>query len=131
MRPKQLQQPPFPPRQPAAADDARFPKSSRLCKRGDFLGVYRRGRRFEGELFVVYLLRTQGVARLGLTVSRKVGKATTRNRIKRLIREHFRRRLKQYEGLDLIVEAKPKAAQALRGLHRQLGAEIDQACRLA
>lgn len=131
MRPKQLQHPPFPPRQPAAADDARFPKSNRLCKRGDFLAVYRRGRRFEGELFVVHLLRTQAGARLGLTVSRKVGKATTRNHIKRLIREHFRRRLKQYEGWDFIVEAKPKAAQAMRDLQRQLEAQIDQACRLA
>lgn len=51
---------------------------------------------------------TLGHCRLGVTVTRKVGGAVTRNRIKRWLREVFRRhRLEMNTGLDLVVNAHP------------------------
>lgn len=56
--------------------------------------------------FVVYGRRNGGrPTRLGITVSRKVGKAHTRNRIKRLLREAFRRQ-DWPAGLDLVFVAR-------------------------
>src|SRR5690606_29130162 len=51
--------------------------------------------------------------RLGITVTRKVGNAVVRNRIKRLVREVFRQhRARLPVGLDLVFVAKQQAAQA-------------------
>jgi ribonuclease P protein component len=53
-------------------------------------------------------------ARLGITVTRRVGKAVTRNRVKRQIRECFRRRRRLLgAGLDVVVIARGGAAQLL------------------
>lgn len=48
----------------------------------------------------------QGPIRLGITVTRKVGNAVRRNRIKRLVREWFRQRRESVKGLDLVIIAK-------------------------
>ena len=67
-------------------------------------------------------------SRLGVTVSRKVGNAVVRNRVKRRIREWFRRdRSAIGPGLDLVVIARPSAArmsgaQAFASLSRVVGA---------
>lgn len=54
--------------------------------------------------------------RLGVTVSRKVGNAVVRNRVKRRIREWFRREgAQQAPGLDLVVIARPPAARLASG----------------
>jgi ribonuclease P protein component len=56
---------------------------------------------------------TQLPTRLGITVTRKIGNAVARNRIKRLVREVFRlHRARLPEGLDLVWVAKQQAAQA-------------------
>ena len=53
-------------------------------------------------------------ARLGITVTRRVGKAVTRNRVKRQVRECFRRRRRLLdEGLDVVVIARGGAAELL------------------
>ena len=55
-----------------------------------------------------------GFLRLGITVSRKVGNAVVRNRVKRWLRESFRRqasfRAMTHQGTDLVVIARPSAA---------------------
>jgi ribonuclease P protein component len=68
-----------------------FTKDDRLLKRSDFLRLYKSGKRIQNRYFIVYISRNDlSRCRLGLTVTRKVGKAVARNRIKRLAREYFR-----------------------------------------
>ena len=69
-----------------------FPKEARLLKRAEFLRVYESGRRIEGRLMTVFILRNdRGLHRAGITATKKaIGKAHDRNRAKRLLRETFR-----------------------------------------
>jgi ribonuclease P protein component len=70
----------------------RFPPERRLRRRAEFERVLRRGRRRDGPYFLLIVLANGGSAdRLGVTVGRRVGKATARNRARRLVRESFRR----------------------------------------
>jgi ribonuclease P protein component len=89
-------------------------KALRLRKRWEFLAVQRQGKRRRGRYVVVIAARREeGPPRLGVTVSRKVGSAVVRNRIKRLIREAFR--LQQHRlpsRLDLVVVARRMAREA-------------------
>jgi ribonuclease P protein component len=75
--------------------DQRFLRSSRLLRRSEFVRVQTQGRRVHTSHFVILLSRvqrpTQSGPRLGVTVGRRVGCAVRRNRIKRLVREVFRR----------------------------------------
>ena len=63
----------------------------KLKKRWEFHRAYQKGRKYWNRYFVIYVLRTGfNGTRLGITVSKKVGKSVQRNRVKRLIRESFR-----------------------------------------
>ena len=54
-----------------------------------------------------------GTPRLGLSVSRRVGNAVTRNTVRRRLREVFHSALTEIPGdLDLVVSARPAAAEA-------------------
>ena len=68
-----------------------FPKESRLRKRHEFLALRNTGKRSRSEhfLFVRYLAGEAPV-QLGITVTKKIGGAVARNRIKRGVREGFR-----------------------------------------
>jgi len=68
-----------------------FTKADRILKRSEFLRLSKFGRKLQNRCFIA--LFTQGRyerTRLGITVTKKVGHAATRNRIKRLSREYFR-----------------------------------------
>ncbi|NLX19235.1 MAG: ribonuclease P protein component [Desulfobulbus sp.] len=68
-----------------------LPKRHLLRSTGEFQSVYKAGRRYRGNGFTLIILpHNHGYNRLGISVSRKVGNAVRRNRIKRLIRETFR-----------------------------------------
>ena len=70
-------------------------RGSRLSRSRDFEAVFRHGRSVSSRYLVLYSfarsaeMTQSGEARLGLAVSRKVGNAVTRNRLKRLLREAF------------------------------------------
>lgn len=103
--------------------DQRFGKRLRVRARRDYLAVQRGGRRVGLKHFVVYGRGNGGrTARLGITVSRKVGKAVVRNRVKRWLREAFRRNLARLPGgVDLVFVARPEApAQAYAAVEAEL-----------
>lgn len=72
-------------------------------------------RRASGALVVVAVPRDAPPPRLALAVSRKVGSAVRRNRVKRLVREAFRHLRPVLRPADLVVIARPGAAEAGRG----------------
>ncbi len=89
----------------------------KLRRRADFLRCYEQGRRRHGPLATVYFLeRDPGAShpRLGVTVTRKVGGAAVRHRIKRRIREIYRRwsERSQLPPCDILIHAKPAAREA-------------------
>jgi ribonuclease P protein component len=101
-------------------------RSSRLRRR-DFLEARRSGRRVASQHFFILLrLRSEGTApRLGVTVTRKVGKAVHRSRIKRLIREWFRHDGIEIGPYDVVVIAKQGMPRDLTA--PEVGGEIDEA----
>lgn len=87
-----------------------FPKAARIRRRREFLSLGRTGSRWVTSHFVVLLHEASGPCRLGVTVSRKVGDAVTRNSLKRRLREVFRRHPRRSSlRHDLIVIAKAGA----------------------
>jgi len=93
----------------------------RLHKRKDFLRLYSRGRRVYTPTQVAYFLQNVGDRhRLGVTVSRKIGKAATRNRVKRSLRELFRTSKKRCPPcFDIVVNARKPAARASYAILRR------------
>ncbi len=91
-----------------------LPKAKRIRRRVEFLRLERVGRRRPGMYFVVITAPRQGGAsRLGITASRRVGGAVVRNRVKRLVREFFRRHEQRITpAQDVLVIARPRAADA-------------------
>ncbi len=84
-----------------------FPKSVRLRKRADFVDLLNSQNKFVVKGFlVVWKLNDLTDPRLGVTVSKKVGCSVVRNRIKRLIREVFRRHRLYIPAVDLNVIAR-------------------------
>jgi ribonuclease P protein component len=96
------------------SDDERFREIERLLRRFEFKDAQRRGGRHVTAHLVVYAAEGgQAWSRIGLTVSRKVGGAVVRNRIKRRLREAFRRNKNEIPvGYDIVVIARTQAASA-------------------
>lgn len=72
---------------------ARFPKSARILKHSSFQTVYQTGGRHFSPLLTAFYVLTPSdapVARVGITVSRALGNAVARNRIRRRVREAVR-----------------------------------------
>jgi ribonuclease P protein component len=98
----------------AALGGVRFRRADRLRSGKDFRRLSREGRRSAGAHFVVLAAagRDAGRPRLGLTVSRRVGGAVARNRVKRRVREWFRQeRGRLAPGTDWVVIARRGAAE--------------------
>lgn len=91
-----------------------FARHERLRKRADYLRLYARGQKVFGRHLVLYLEPgALPCSRLGITVSRKVGRPVVRNRIKRQLREIFRRQKRFLRpACDLVVNVKRSAATA-------------------
>ena len=127
---------------------ARRPKRGRLSRSAEFDRVYRQGRSVGNRFLVLYSFPRSSAgepadgARLGVSVSRKVGGAVERNKVKRLLREAFGTLAERLpDDQDVVVVARPELRElaerdGLDGVKRELaelvektasGAEGDQA----
>lgn len=78
----------------------------------DFKRLYYRGKSYAGGYVVIYMQKNRiHTNRLGLTVGKGVGKAVSRNRIKRLMRESYRLMEDKIKtGYDIVLVARNRAA---------------------
>lgn len=91
-------------------------KEMRLRQRVDYIAVQTSGRKLHGRHVLAIARKCSGVGprgRLGLTVTKKIGNAVVRNRIKRLLREWLRLHGWVPPGWDMVLVAKESAARQL------------------
>jgi ribonuclease P protein component len=109
----------------------RFRKHEHLRRAADFRRVYERRRAASNNWLIVYACENGlPYLRLGLSVSRKVGRAVQRNRLRRLYREAFR--LTRHEmpgGLDLVLVPRRPELPSLAELKQSLPRLVRQAAR--
>jgi ribonuclease P protein component len=94
---------------------SRFPRTGRLLRHADFERVYKQGKRhFASHMTVFYLRRAEpGSARVGFTVSRALGGAVDRNRMKRRLREAVRARYLAFDvSVDVVINPKKSLLKA-------------------
>lgn len=89
----------------------RLRRNERITKRTDFDIIFRKGSRYSTHYFTIILHENKrDVQRLGMAVSRKVGGAVKRNRVKRLLREYFRLNKDRLpQGYDIVFIAKSES----------------------
>jgi ribonuclease P protein component len=95
-------------------ESRKFGKALRLRLRRDFLRVQKRGRKSHSPSFIVASASqpAPGTSRVGFSVSRRVGNAVVRNKLKRRLREFFRLHRRELPAAcDMVVIAKPGAAK--------------------
>lgn len=94
-----------------------LPKAKRLAKRREFLRVYEAGRKLFSRYCVLFVAANGlGHSRIGITATKKLGKANVRNRFKRWTREIYRQQREPLgidrRSIDLVVNVKPNASDA-------------------
>jgi len=87
----------------------RFPRDVRLLRHADFERVYKQGRRhFASDLTAFYRRREEGsTLRIGFTVSKMLGGAVHRNRMRRRLREAVRLNWPEFQApVDIVINPK-------------------------
>ncbi|MCG8687051.1 MAG: ribonuclease P protein component [Desulfobacterales bacterium] len=102
-----------------------LPKDARLRKRAEFLKLSKQGKKIRTGYFIAAVSEgTEKNNRIGITVSKKVGNAVARNRIKRLIREYFRHQKDSVPGTKDISIIARKGLTTLS--NRQINEKLDK-----
>lgn len=123
----------------AAARPEALPKQKRIAKRREFVRVYETGRKVFSRYSVLFFAANElPFSRIGITATKKLGKANVRNRLKRWTREVYRRQREPLgvdaQSLDIVVNVKPNAADATfddysRDLARAIGRVVSEGAR--
>lgn len=113
------------------AEPTRFPRTERLTRKSEYARVFQQGEKWVGRHFICYVVRHEAPgSKLGLAVSRKVGKSVVRNRVKRYLREFYRTHRPQFQAnVHVAVIARPacntlsyaECVSAMERLFRQGG----------
>lgn len=98
--------------------DQRLPKSEIIRRREDFRALFQGGSRWEGVYLRIHYLPADG-RHVGFSVPKRFGNAVQRNRIKRLMREVYRKHRWCFGDYSIIIFARGRARQADYGLIRQ------------
>ncbi|HEX9024414.1 MAG TPA: ribonuclease P protein component [Geobacteraceae bacterium] len=101
---------------------ASFPKSARLRKRAEFVRLSKAAGSYAVKGFLLVWQPNELMqARLGVTVSKKIGCAVTRNRVKRCIRELFRHNRHLLPAVDMnVIARRESATMDFRSVQREL-----------
>ena len=103
---------PVSPQDAGVVASARFPRAARVRAKAEYGRVFESGKRTADPLMALHWLADQNPPRLGLAVSRKVDPhAVGRNRIKRVLRDVFRRLRTQLADGDYVVVARRTASE--------------------
>jgi len=85
-------------------------KQNGIKKNAEFRKVYKKGRSFSNKLLVLYMYKNndnKNISRIGISVSKKVGKSVVRSRVKRLIGESYRLGSNRFKiGYDYVIIAR-------------------------
>ena len=108
-----------------------FPKAERIRKRAEYLRIQSQGRKLVTKSLLAFTVGSPQAPgsppRLGITVSKRVGVAVVRTRVKRLLREVFRQNKDRLpRGLQLVIVAKADAADLD---YARIHAEFLEICR--
>ena len=111
--------------------DERLQSSECLRHRHEFQRVFEQGRKHVSPEFVLYALPTSAsCSRLGIAVSKRVGNAVVRNRVKRRTRECFRRHKELLDPpCDLVVVARRRAAEVPSEVYQRQLLIVLRRCR--
>ncbi len=104
----------------------------RFAERGSFGPVLRGSRKVRGRLAVLHVLAGRGqCSRLGIALTRRlVPSSLDRNRVKRLVREAFRRHPVKCAGIDCVLTLRQKFDPATEAeLRMEVGALLDRLAR--
>lgn len=98
-------------------------KEYRIKRSQDFDNIIRKKQSFANRQFVIYFQKNKlEHMRLGISVSKKLGKAHERNKIKRYIRETFKTRKNHIKNYDIIIIARAGVKELL---FLEVGSSID------
>jgi ribonuclease P protein component len=111
--------------------DERFPKAERLRKRREFKNVDadKTARLVTENLVILIAPNSLNRTRIGTTVSKKVGKSVVRNRIKRLLREAYRRQKELYQpGFDYVLIARSDRIESTEQISQEIRRIMNPVC---
>ena len=108
-----------------------LPRDQRLRAHRDFQRVYRAGKSWAHPLVALHVVPGEAGQRIGISVSKKVGKAVVRNRARRRLREVVRALLPEWKrGFDAVLVVRTAAAEAEFSALHEAVAELARRARL-